>query len=214
MNGAFKQKAQSRRWPLLGASACRNGIRSVHVIDGAAAPSASGHCYAAHGRGSQQRPAAGVLALPIRGSGVDQQGPDKARPGCAPAAWADFLHPARAATQQNQLVCRDMGAVAPPPGHGCGSAIIAAGRLQAVEEKRVVLYGNRTYETPYKYGNRTRRAVSKYGNRTYAVSFLPFLSTDSVHLLDMPSVGQKKGHSTHQRERAATTSAAEQEVQP
>src|SRR5690606_9241599 len=123
-------------------------------------------------RRCEQRPSTGVMALPVRGARMDKQRPDKARPGRAPTAWADLLHPARTAAQQDKLVRRDLGAAAPSPRHGCRPPIIAARRLQGMEEKRVVLYGNRTYETPYKYGNRTRRAVSKYGIRTYAVSFL------------------------------------------
>lgn len=46
---------------------------------------------------------------------------------------------------------------------------------------------------PYKYGFRTLGAVSKYGNRGYAGHFRGFLSTVSVHYLDIPSTANSEG---------------------
>lgn len=44
------------------------------------------------------------------------------------------------------------------------------------------------------YDFRTLGAVSKYGNRGYAGHFRGFLSTVSVHYLDMPSTASSEGN--------------------
>lgn len=214
MNVATKQTARSRRRSVPGFAPRCPAVRSIHFVDRSADAVTARYCHATYGGQCEQRPLAGFLALFVGGSRLDKQGPYKAQPACSTGARPRVLHQAGPTSKQDKLVRSHMGAVAPSSRHGLRCSSTAARCLSTVDEKRAALYGYRTYAHPYRYGYRTRRVVSKYGYRTYALSFWPFLSTESVHLLDMPSVGLKKGLRTHQGEEAAAYGAALAEVQP
>lgn len=212
MNGPIKQKAQSGRWPLPSAPSCCSRVRGVHIVERSADKTAIGHRDAADCWRRKQWSLTGILALSFRGSWVDQQGSNKAWSGCAAGSWINFLYATGAPTQQDQLVRRHLGFVASSSRHGCRPAIIASRRLQVVEKKHFDLYGIRTNSHPYKYVNRTKRGVRKYGSRSYKLNFMAFLSTDSVHLLDMPSVVVKKQSAEPKKEERAARHLAPHEV--
>src|SRR5690606_36888856 len=173
MNGKVKQLQARQGWGQISCIASRGlGIRSLQIPYWPTSKAPVGYCHATDGRQRQQRSFTGVLALFIGGPRLDVQGPYKtllrrvARPG------AYLLYQARQVAQQNQLVRRDLGTSSPSSRHGLWPAVPSSRRLRALgTEKRMVLYGNRTYTPPYKYGNRTKQPSSKYGNRSYMSEF-------------------------------------------
>lgn len=191
MNGQSTERtAQPRRGAILSTAACRDGVGRFQVVNGTPDQTTDRHGHAAKRGQRQQRTVAGVLAVSVRGSGVDIQEHHKTRPGRLAGARADLLHQARRISQKHQLVCRDMDTVTPPSRNGLRAPVFAAWRvLTLAGANYIALPQNRTYECPHRPQNRTRERDHRPQNRTYGERNRSFIGPKTVHLLDMPSVG-------------------------
>lgn len=188
MNGHKTERStQSRRGAIPGIAACRDGVARLQIANRASNQAADRHSHAIERRQCQQWATTGLMALFVRGSGVDIQGPIKTRPGRPTGARADLLHEARGVSQEHELVCRHMGTATSPSGYGLRASVAAAWRVCPVASANYTfLYGKRTYEALHRNGNRTRGRNHRNGNRTYGACFCTSLGTETVHHLDMP----------------------------
>lgn len=192
MNGQSKstERPTQSRWGTIPSVAARgDGVGCIQVVDWAPDQAADRHSHATERRQRQQRAVAGLLAVPVGGSGVDFQRPVEACPGRLTGTRPDLLHQARQLSKDHQLVRRDLGTVTPSSRHGLRPSVFAARRVFAVAKRNcTLLYGSRTYKAVHRNGNRTRERNHRNGNRTYGESNHSFLGTETVHHLDMPSV--------------------------
>lgn len=190
MDGQSKEcPTKPRREPISGIAACRDGVGRVQIANRAPSQASDRHRHATECRQFQQRAATGVVALSIRGSGVDVQEHHKTRLGRATRAWAYLLYETRQLSQNHQLVCHHMGTAPSPSRHGLQRSIVAARRVRPVAKtKYASLPQNRTYEYPHRPQNRTRCCIHRPRNRSYVSQICICLGPKTVHLLDMPSV--------------------------
>lgn len=189
-----QEQARTRRKPVSSLTASSVGIASLHIVVGPADTVAIGHCSAACAW--QQRAFAGVLDVSFQMPRLDVQRYSFTKPGGANRAWAGVQNAARPTSQSHELVCRDMATLASSCRYGMWPAKPTAWCLFAMEIHLMRTHLNVRFPypwLPYKYGFRTLGSVSKYGNRGYAGHFPGFLSTVSVHYLEIPSIASSKG---------------------
>lgn len=200
MNGLHQVKTQPRRGAVFGNAARCDGVGRVQVVNRAPNQAAAGYRHAAKCRQRQQRSTPSLVAVSVGGSRLDIQEHHQACPRHAAGTWLDLLHQTGRLPQKHQLVCRDMGTAASPPRHGLRPAVLAPRRVRAMAGRNyTALPQNRTYEQRHRPQNRTRGRNHRPQKRTYGGRNGNFLGPKTVHLLDMPSVVQRKQSPLHRR---------------
>ena len=167
-----ERKAKPRRRAIPCSAACGAGVGSVQVPLRTADKTAGRYRHATDSQLFEQWPPQRIVAVLVRGKGLDEQGHHQARPDCAGREVADLLHSQGKNAQRGRLVRRHMVVAAPSPRHGCRAAVVAARRVrQMAAAKREALPGNRTYSPGYRPENRTNRIARRPEKRTYTGCF-------------------------------------------
>lgn len=192
MNDQITQLQAQPRWgAILSAAPCGYGVRGFQIPHGPANQIVNRYSPAIKCWQCQQRAFTSLLALSVRGSRVDVQRHHHARLAGPTGAGAHLLYAAGAIPQNHELVRRDLGAITSSSRYGLRSSVLATRRVRTLARKNYPpLPENRTYEYLHRTENRTREANLRTENRTYGGRKRNILGPISVHLLDMPSVGE------------------------